>query len=88
MADDASDNVCPMCFALQKCDLLAQKAGAAEAALRDCHLCGHHRGTNRHTLTGRCRVHDGRSAAGSARGPRGNASGGGHGSGGGAAPAR
>ena len=87
MAENTGDDVCPMCFALRKCDLLAQKVGAAEAALRDGHLCGHHCGMNRHSLTGRCGVRDGRSAAGSAGEPRGRASGGGHGSGSGAAPA-
>lgn len=35
---------------------LADRVAAAEAALRDCHLCGHHCGIDRHVKAGPCGV--------------------------------
>jgi putative pyruvate formate lyase activating enzyme len=37
---------------------LADRVAAAEAALRDCHLCGHHCGIDRHRAAGPCGVRD------------------------------
>jgi putative pyruvate formate lyase activating enzyme len=37
---------------------LADRIAAAEVALRDCHLCGHHCGIDRHRTAGPCGVRD------------------------------